>query len=90
MNLPGLNIDPAKYEIVNIICGASAGQYRQIPFSDWFPPDFEDVYCSRGNGLKLMYFSPSTVMMLPSDTEWAGWPVKPSDLTFWLRPLKWE
>lgn len=84
MNLPGLNFDPFQYAEVE---GITDGDYRKIPFSDWLPPDFEDVLCSRGGGYKLMYFSPATGMMVPAETETAGEAIEPKDLDHWLKKV---
>lgn len=83
MNLPGLNMDASKYPIT---CNAN-GKFAIIPFSDWLPPDFQDVPCSRGGGEKLMYYSPSTGMMVPSDTEDAGQALDSTELKYWLKKL---
>lgn len=85
MNLPGLNFNPLQYPEYSD--QVTDGDYRKIPFSDWLPPDFEDVLCSRGAGLKAMYFSPSTGMMVPAETESAGAAMEPKDLEFWLKKL---
>lgn len=85
MNLPGLSFNPLEYpEYAEQI---TDGDYRVIPFSDWLPPDFEDVLCSRGGGFKMMYFSPATGMMVPSDTEYAGEAINPTELKEWLKKL---
>lgn len=83
MNLPGLNIDAEKYPLT----WQGSDKFRVIPFADWLPPDFEDVLCSRGGGFKMMYFSPATGMMVPSDTEYAGEALHPTDLKEWLKKL---
>ena len=83
MNLPGLNFNP--YDYPELTDRITDGDYRMIPFSDWLPPYFEDVYCCRGFGLKLMYFSPSTGMMVPAESEVAGEAMKPDDLDYWLK-----
>lgn len=85
MKLPGLDFNPMIYATYD--AQITDGDYRMIPFSDWWPSDFEDVLCSRGGALKKMYFSPSTLMMVPSDTENGGWAISPSDLLFWLKKV---
>lgn len=80
---PGLNMQSDKYPMVMI----DGEAFREIPFSDWIPSDFEDVNCSRGGGLKKMYFSPSTGMMVPSESENASEAVEPSELKIWLKKV---
>lgn len=83
MNLPGLDFDADKYPT----CSNNNETFAIIPFADWLPSDFEDVPCSRGGGYRLMYFSPSTGMMVPSESEIAGEAVEPSTLTTWLKKI---
>lgn len=83
-DLPGLDFDPMRYEIIEM----NGMTVAKILFSDWLPPDHEDVLCSLGGGWSSMYFSPASGMMVPSDSERAGFAIKPSDLTFWLKVLK--
>lgn len=87
MKLPGLNFNPAGYDDVKIIVGDMAGNYKEIPFSDWLPPDFEDVWCARGGSYNEMYYSPATGMMVPSDSENGFCAFEPSDLTTWLKKI---
>jgi hypothetical protein len=83
VNLPGLNFDAGVYPT----CSNNDETFAIIPFSDWLPSDFEDVPCSRGCGYRLMYFSPSTGMMVPSESETAGEAVEPINLTTWLKKI---
>lgn len=83
MNLPGLNMDASKYPT----CSNNSETYAIIPFSDWLPPDHEDVLCSRGGGYSEMYYSPASGMMVPSDTENGHCAFEPKDLTNWLKKL---
>lgn len=85
MTLPHLNFNPLDYPEYSE--RLTDGDYRVIPFADWFPPDFEDVLCSRGGAFKMMYYSPSTGMMVPSDTESAGEALDPTQLNVWLKKI---
>lgn len=85
MNLPHLDFNP--YDYAEYAGQVTDGYYRMIPFADWLPPDFEDVLCSRGGAFKLMYFSPATGMMVPSETECASEALEPSQLTIWLKKI---
>lgn len=85
IKLPHLSFDPLDYPEYN--GRITDGDYRMIPFSDWLPPEFEDVLCSRGGAFKMMYLSPLSVMMVPSETECASEAVEPSQLTIWLKKI---
>lgn len=87
MKLPGLNFNPSGYDDANIIGGEMAGRYKKIPFADWLPPDFEDVPCSRGAGLKMMYFSAGTGMMVAAESETGCEAIHPSELDYWLKKV---
>lgn len=77
--LPGLNGNFDDYPIVEF----EGEKYREIPFSDWLPSDFETVPCSRGGGLIPMWYSPARNLMVFDN----GCGMKPSDLKVWLRKL---
>ena len=79
-NLPGLNGDFIGYPEAH----NNSERYQVIPFSDWLPPDFETVPCSRGGAYMPMWYSPIKNIMFFDD---GGEGVKPSELATWLRKI---
>lgn len=83
-SLPGLNINADDYQTIWI----GKKQVKQIPFSDWLPPDFVNVLCTIGieRELHIGYYSPSrNSMMLEVDGKLVEF--KSSDLGFWLKAV---
>lgn len=83
-SLPGLNINPGDYQTI----WNGKKQVRQIPFSDWLPPDFVNVLCTIGieHELHIGYYSPGrNSMMLEVDGKLVEF--KSSDLGFWLKAV---
>lgn len=83
-SLPGLNINADDYQAIWI----GKKQVKQIPFSDWLPPDFVNVLCTIGNDqeLHIGYYSPGrNSMMLEVDGKLVEF--KSSDLGFWLKAV---
>lgn len=84
MKLPGLDFDETIYPLT----WRGDKKYRQIPFSDWLPPDHKDVICY-GNGRVLeAYFSPLSGFMVPSENSVADCAFDPSELDYWLKEVK--
>lgn len=81
MSLPGLMIDAEKYQYYSEV------NYKMIPFSDWFPPDFADVLCDIGGELRIMYYSPARNCMVLNEGLSAGESVNSNLLTYWLKKL---
>ena len=84
MNLPGLNFDVSKYPTGS----TSTATFSIIPFSDWLPPDFEDVPCIVNGVYVSMYYSPASGMMVPADIKCGLSARDPKTLTTWLKALK--
>lgn len=83
-SLPGLNINSDYYQTIWI----GKRQVKQIPFSDWLPPDFVNVLCTIGieQELHIGYYSPGrNSMMLEVDGKLVEF--KSSDLEFWLKAV---
>ena len=83
-SLPGLNINADDYQTIWI----GKKQVKQIPFSDWLPPDFVNVLCTIGieQELHIGYYSPSrNSMMLEVDGKLVEF--KSSVLGFWLKAV---
>lgn len=83
-SLPGLNINSDDYQTIWI----GKKQVKQIPFSDWLPPDFVNVLCTIGieQELHIGYYSPGrNSMMLEVDGKLVEF--KSSDLGFWLKAV---
>lgn len=83
-SLPGLNINADEYQVIWI----GKKQVKQIPFSDWLPPDFVNVLCTIGieQELHIGYYSPGrNSMMLEFDGKLVEF--KSSDLGFWLKAV---
>lgn len=83
-SLPGLNINADEYQTIWI----GKKQVKQIPFSDWLPPDFVNVLCTIGieQELHIGYYSPCrNSMMLEVDGKLVEF--KSSDLGFWLKSV---
>lgn len=83
-SLPGLNINADEYQAIWI----GKKHVKQIPFSDWLPPDFVNVLCTIGieQELHIGYYSPiRNSMMLEVDGKLVEF--KSSDLGFWLKAV---
>lgn len=83
-SLPGLNINADEYQAIWI----GKKQVKQIPFSDWLPPDFVNVLCTIGieQELHIGYYSQGrNSMMLEVDGKLVEF--KSSDLGFWLKAV---
>jgi hypothetical protein len=76
-----LDFDVSKYEKVEL---SDFKYYAMIPFEDWMPPDYEDVYVFNGtNELALMYYSPASNSMMHVDLG----PDYEEPLLYWLKEL---
>ena len=83
MIYPGLNINTSEYNIRQV----GNEKFAVIPFSDWLPPDFEDVVTVGPGFINKMYYSPSANMMVPSELGPAGVAISAKDLKYWLKAL---
>lgn len=64
MKYPGINPDFYAYPVVVFGCY----RFAKVPFSDWMPPDFEDVHVHMGGEkYELYWYSPSSGKMVCSD-----------------------
>ncbi|QYU38191.1 hypothetical protein [Enterobacter phage Phc] len=84
MNLPGLNFDETVYSLT----WRGSVKFREIPFSDWLPPDHQDVICYGNGKVFEAYFSPLSGLMVPSDSSTAHCAFEPFELDYWLKEVK--
>lgn len=84
MNLPGLNFDETVYSLT----WRGSVKFREIPFSDWLPPDHKDVICYGYGKVFEAYLSPLSGFMVPSDSSTATRAFEPSELDYWLKEVK--
>lgn len=72
-----MKFDPSQYPIIN--------SKRAIPFSEWLPPDFQDVHAVTVTGQKRnVYYSPAYNQIIVSST---GNPIPLILLEFWLKEV---
>lgn len=83
MSLPGLDFDSGKYPLT----WRGNNKFREIPFSDWLPPDHVDVLCDVSGELKVMYYSPARNCMVSNETHTAGVSIDSAELNYWLKKL---
>lgn len=82
MKLPGLDFDPDKYPKVK----RGDKTFAEIPFSDWFPPDYENVWCFDINGkASVLYYSPARYTMVSPLSDDFEYQVKA--YKYWLKEL---
>lgn len=82
MKLPGLDFEPSNYP--NILRGER--EFAEIPFSDWFPPDYENVWCfSQGGSYCVLYYSPARNTMVSPLSD--AFEYNPDDFKYWLKEL---
>jgi hypothetical protein len=85
MNLPGLNFDESKYPIT----WKGSLKFREIPFSDWLPPDHVDVICHAKSFSTIAYYSPGSGLMVPSESNRIETRAfEPGELVYWLKEVK--
>lgn len=72
-------INPEQYQLINF----SGKNYRLIPATDWYPPDFVDVRYKTLSGHSILcYYSPATNQVIQSSTEKV---IPLTELVAWLR-----
>lgn len=84
MKLPGMDFDETKYRELT----KGGLKFREIPFSDWLPPDHKDVICYGNGQVFEAYFSPLSGFMVPTENSNAHCAFEPSELDYWLKEVK--
>ena len=80
--LPGLNADLSVYMVREF----GKKKFREIPFSDWLPPDFVDVLCTiKGDQeLRVGYYSPGRNVMV-AEYNGRAREFSAKELDYWLK-----
>lgn len=74
-----MKFDPENYPVMR------NGRARAIPFSEWLPPDWQDVTAMGNAGWPVeVYYSPAFNMVLDCSS---GEPIELSKLDYWLKDV---